>query len=127
MARLRIRDTDLVIRLNPLEMLMGFRGHITVPLAAIRSLAVVEHPLTPPSIVDDVTMGFAASAAPNRTTATVFPRARYHDGRAGICVWFNAKSIAIELDARSQPWSLLVVSTPQPHETAAAIRRSQPA
>jgi hypothetical protein len=50
----------------------------------------------------------------------VFPRARYHDGRAGSCVWFNAPSIAIELDTRRQPWSLLVVSTRNP------TRRRQP-
>jgi hypothetical protein len=120
-ARLRIADGNLVVRLNPIEVVMALRTNVTVPLSAVRSVAVENHPLTSGSVLN-VRLGFAASGAPLSLIATVGPRANYRDGRAFVVVWRNARSVVVELATNQTPWRLLVVSTKAANEVAQRLQ-----
>lgn len=122
MARIEVERRSLVVRLNVLEAAMALRARVAVPLDAVESVAVEDHPLKRASIMNDVTMGFAAGGAPGMTLATIGPRAKYRGGRALLIVWRNGRSVVIRLAPNDTAWRLLVVSMRDADEVAARVR-----
>jgi hypothetical protein len=121
-ARLVLEGTQLSVRLNAIEVVMALRRRVTAPVAAVRSVAVQDRPLTRGPFMADVRMGWAAGGAPLGTVATVGPRARYKDGRAFLVVWRNAASVVVDLGPNETSWRLLVISTRDAAATAAMVR-----
>lgn len=122
MARVLAADGTVEIKLNALEKVLALRRNISIPVAEVRSVAVVDRPWDQ-LIPDRVSMGFAAATAPGRTIATVGPRARSGSGRALVVVYRNRPSIVMEVDPARTDWSLIVVSVKQPESVLDALEQ----
>ena len=121
MARVRIGEDGLEVRLNFLEKLLAVRRNVVVPLSSVSRVSVVDRPWIE-VIPDRVSMGFAARTAPGGRFATIGPRATSGVGRALIVVYRNGKSIVVDLDPTETGWSLLVVSVRLADEIAQELR-----
>lgn len=121
-AQIHVNGGLLVVRLNLLETAMAARRSVRVPLDAVESVTVEDRPLTRASIMNDVTMGFAAASAPAMTLATVGPRAKHNDGRALLIVWRNGRSVVIRLAPNDTAWRRLVISRRDAEVVAARVR-----
>ena len=112
MARIFVDGPDLVVGLSLLEKLGAFRGNVRVPLSAVRSAEVDPDPWS--------------SLRGTRAPGTGFPGVIALGMRRRIGGWdfaaVHGKGPAVRVDLdRPAHFGRLVVSVPDPQQTAAAI------
>jgi len=112
MATVTVDGPDLVVRLSWKERLGALHGNVRVPADCVQS-ATVE--LTPWNAIRG--RKFAGVGIPGRTALGV----RYsREGKDFTAVYPERPAVRIDLDGKS-PYSRLIVSVPDPENTAAAV------
>ena len=115
----KIKGGRLILRLNPVEMLLAFSLRSpSVPLSAVVSVDVTRRP---GALCDDIDFGFAGNTAPGRFLVTAFKKGRYRGGRAAAFVYLRLPSVVIHLD-QSTPWRLFLCSSTHAQEVVEQLQ-----
>lgn len=123
-ARMRVSQGELVVKLNPVEQFFALRRSVHVPLSWVRDVSVLDRPLDS-ALVREVKMGFAARTAPARGLICCGPRATWREGQALLVVYGNSRSVVVELGESSPKWRLLLVSVSDPETVTDQITGAQ--
>ena len=114
MARLRIADGSLEVQLSPLERFGAFHGNITVPLSAVQSMQIVDHPFQQLRGIRAPGTGFPGVIALGTW--------RYSGGKDFVAVYDGQRGVVIDLDGTE--FRRLVIGTPDPEAVLGRLGRS---
>jgi hypothetical protein len=123
MARLLIRESNLILHLNWLEHAADLSlRNPTVPLSAIRRTDVIKKPWSN-LLKHQTDFGYRGNTAPLRAVVTLWSRgAARNGGLAAVVVYLNRPSVVVRLAPNVTPWRLIVFSSGHAEELAQAIR-----
>lgn len=111
MARLRIDDSDVVVRFGPAETALVLRRHLRIPLDSVRMVTLEPEPMKDIRLV----------RFPGVALRGYFCYGgRWWNGRRELAA-VNANVTAVVLDLDGGFWERVVVSTPQAGEIAAEL------